>query len=349
MIERITVQDKVDLTKNLSVMLQSGITLNEALHSLGETARSRAMKNVLLKMNTNIEAGNRLSSALRKERNSFDGIFVGLVEAGERSGKLQDNLKFLSAWLERNNDLKREISAATLYPKLVLSAAAILGAGLSVFILPRLVPLFEQLNTDLPLITKILLAVSLFLQKHWIALFVGIVLCIGGFLLLERIRSVRKTLQEAYSFLPVIGGLLRDYELALITQLFHTLLSSGLSMNESISIVCGAVSDVRYQDSFVRIRTDVESGTTLSNSMKKYPRLYPLNVIAIIKTGEKSGTLSDVFLYLSEYYSKEVSEKAKKLPTVLEPILLICIALVVGFIALSIITPIYKLTGSLNR
>lgn len=342
-------QDRVDFAKSLAVMLKSGITINEALSSLAEQAKSRYFRAVIFRVRDDIEHGTALSIAFGKEKKIFGLVFIGLIKAGEESGTLEENFQFLAEWLDRDEDLRREISAATLYPKLVFSAAMLLGGSLAVFILPRLVPLFSQLDVELPLITKILLAISLFVQDHWLASLLTFAAIIVGFVFLNRILSVRRIFHLLYLRMPFLGGMLRNYQLALITQLFSTLFKSGLTVNASTHIVGEVVSNIHYRESIEKIQKNIEKGTTLSKSMERYPKLYSKTVINIIAVGEKSGSLANSFEYLSEYYSKEVSTQAKKMPTIIEPMLLILIALVVGFIALSIILPIYKLTGSITR
>ena len=345
----IGVQERVDFSKNLSVMLRSGISLNDALSSLGEQAESKRFSEVIYNVRDDIEKGTSFGTALEKEQKIFGPVFVHLVKAGEESGTLEENLYFLSDWFERNADLRREVSSAMLYPKIVFSAALLLGGALAVFILPRLVPLFGQLDVELPLVTKVLLFMALFIQSYWPLVLIALIALSLLAVLLNRIVFIRAVLHRAYLNVPFIGKLLRNYQMALVTQLFGTLLKSGLSLSESVGIVEAAATNVHYQRSLVRIQKNIIEGTTLSRSLKDYPMLYPRMLINITEVGEQSGTLSDSFVYLAEYYTKEVNAATKKLPTIIEPLLLIVIAVMVGFVALAIILPIYKLTGSITR
>lgn len=343
----ISQQDRVDFTKSLAIMLKSGITINEALHQLAEQSESRNFTKVINKIQASIENGNSLSKAFGTEEKVFGSIFVSLIKAGENSGTLQGNLQFLADWLTRSSDLKREVAAATMYPKLVFGAAILLGGGLAVFILPKLVPLFNSLNVELPIITKILLAISIWIQDYWFIGIVGIIVFIVGIVNLNKIYRVRRVFHTAYINMPFIGGMLKDYQRALVTQLFSTLLKSGLSINESISIIAEASTNIRYQEALVIVHKNVIKGTTLSSSMKHFEGLFPSMMTGIVSVGESSGTLVQSFEYMSEFYGKEVNIQAKKLPTIIEPILLVLIALIVGFVALAIITPIYEITGNI--
>lgn len=342
-------QQKVNFSKNLSVMLRSGISINVALTALEEQEEAPHFKEIISSVRDGVEKGTPLSTAFSKDEKSFGPVFISLVRAGEKSGTLQENLYFLSDWFERSADLNREIRTATMYPKLVFGAATLLGGALAVFILPKLVPMFSQMNVTLPIITKILLAISVFVQDYWPFVLLFVIAFIATFLYVSRIPRIERVLHFMYVRIPFIGRILKGYQLALTTQLFSILLKSGLTINQSIEIVAGAVTNIQYRESLEGIQNEVVKGTQLSAAMEKHETLFPRMVINIISIGEQSGTLSDSFAHLAEYYTKEVNSEAKKLPTIIEPILLILIALMVGFVALAIIMPIYELTGSAGR
>lgn len=344
----ISPQERVDFTKNLAIMLKSGIALDEALAELAEQSTSKHLTEIITRIRKDIENGTPLSQAFEKEKQTFGGIFASLIKAGEQSGTLQSNLQFLAEWLNRSTDLKRELSTATMYPKLVFGAAILLGGGLAVFILPKLIPLFNSLNVELPWITKTLLAISLWIQNFWFLGIIGIASCIAGIMYLNTFSCVRRIFHTFYLRIPFMGGLLKDYQRALITQLFSTLLKSGLSLNESIDIVAHAATNIRYQEALTAMNNTVITGTTLSKAMKHFSSLFPSMTISIITVGENSGTLAQSFEYLAEFYTKEVNMQTKRLPTIIEPILLVLIAFIVGFVALAIIMPIYELTGSIS-
>jgi len=345
----ISVQERVDFAKNLSIMLRSGIAINEALTSLSQQTRSANFRHIIEKVRNDIENGTPLSVAFRKEVRVFGSIFVSMIKAGEQSGTLQGNLQFLADWLRRSADLKREVSGAMLYPKLVFGASILLGGGLAVFILPMLVPLFNGLDVELPWITKALLWIATFVHLYWMWSIAAVLFVVLFFVYLNRLPWCKYVFHGLYINMPVVGSLLRNYELALITQLFYSLLKSGLSLNESVEIVSEAAGNVHYKKTLARIKQEAEKGTTLSRSMKSYPRLFPILTINILAVGEESGTLTDSFEYLADYYTKEVNAQTKKLPTIIEPLLLVFIAVIVGFVALAIIMPIYELTGSISR
>jgi len=346
---KISNQEKINFVKNLSVILKSGISINEALNSISKQSKNKKFSKVIDKIKNEVETGTPLSEALEKESKFFGNVFVSLIKAGESNGTLEENLDFLNNWLERDRDLKDKINAALLYPKIVIAATALLGGGLAVFILPKLTPLFRQLDVDLPLSTKILLLVSNFLGEYWHLTILGVVVAIILLKFISKIKFVRRTIHFLYLKIPFVSGIVIDYQMALVSQLLATLSRGGFSINETLQLTAEAATNIHYQEALAKMRKRVDKGVTLSEALNRYSDLFPDNFINIVGTGEKSGTLEASFYHLSEFYSREVNIKTRKLPTIIEPVLLIFIGLAVGFVALSIITPIYELTSSLSR
>lgn len=344
----IGIEERVHIANNLAVLLGSGVSLDEALVVLAEESDSSTVRNTLTEVKKEIENGTSLSEAFHRQTHVFGTVFVSMVRAGEGSGTLQGNLTFLASLLTKSADLRREVKAATLYPKMVLTAAFMLGGGLALFILPRLTPLFSGLHVELPFATRVLMAVSEFIELYWYVVIFAVVILVILALVLLRVRYIRRILHGVSLRVPFIGTLLMSYHLAFITQLLATLMKSGIPLNESIDVVCDATTNLQFKEALEHLKVDVEKGDSLSSSMSRHGRLFPRLFISVVSVGERSGTLVDSFAYLSESYSKDVSIRAKKLPVIIEPILLIFIAGIVGFVALSIIMPIYELTGSIT-
>ncbi len=346
---KIDAQEKVDFANNFAVMLKSGLAVNEALTTLADQTTTKTFKAILLRVRDRVQAGTSLSKSFEEEKDAFDGVFISMLKVGESSGSLDESLSYLAQWVERDHTLKKEISAATMYPRFVLGATFLMGAGLALYILPKLIPLFSQLRVKLPLPTRILLWGTNFVQHYWYVVILIVVALYFAFKAVNKIVAVKRFLQKFYMKLPIIGGLITDYELALVTRLFETLLKSGITVRETISITSGAVTNINYQESLVAMNERVKGGTPLSAAMADYPGLYPKNIISIVATGERSGSLDTSLGYLADYYIKEVQAKTKQLPVILEPALLIVIGIVVGFVAFSIIMPIYSLSSGVLK
>ncbi len=339
--------DKVNFVKNLSVMLTSGITIDEALIELAEQARSARFKKILLAVKDDVGHGTPLSASFAKYP-VFDNVFKALLRTGEVSGGLEDNLIFLADWLEREDDMRKEIGSATLYPKIVIGAVITLALALNLFVVPKLVPLFTQMDVKLPWTTTFIFTTSALMAKYWYFVLAGIALGIGGFIAISKLSGFRALRDAAYLRTPFFGTLMKDYEMAVMSQLFYTCFKSGVPMHEAIIIIRDTIENAEYRRSLTVIAERIQTGIALSVAMRDYPRLYPRQVVSIIATGEKSGTISNSFQYLAEFYSKEVRSKTKDIPTVIEPVLLLFIAGMIGVIAFSVIMPIYQLSVGIS-
>lgn len=345
---QISQADQINFAKNLAVLLKGGVTINEAIDSLANQAKKGLMREVLFRLKTRIEKGTSLAAAISEEGDMFGKVFVSLVKAGEISGALADNLEFLAVWLERDSRLRKDISGVMLYPKIVLTAVVILGGGLTVFVLPKLVPMFTSLHVELPFITRMLLGLAVFSQKYWLIIIAVIAVLWIGIYLIFRIEKMRYQYHRTLVRFPYVQEFVIGYQLALFSQLMGTLLRSGIAIDEALFISYLGTSNLYYRKALKDIIDRVEKGNSLVLAMKEYPELYPANSISVLGVGENSGTLEESFFKISDFWTREIMEKTKLLPTIIEPVLLVMIALAVALIALSIIMPIYKLTGNLG-
>lgn len=348
MFQKLSQIDQINFAKNLAVLLKGGVAINEAVDSLANQAKRGLFREVLFRLKARLEKGTSLASAISEEGELFSKVFISLVKAGEISGALADNLDFLAVWLERDTRLRKDIRGVMLYPKIVLSGVIILGGGLTIFILPKLVPMFTSLHVKLPLITVILLKIAVFSQKYWLALLFAVLIIWLAVFLIFRIEKVKYRYHHLLIRTPYIQEFVIGYQLALFSQLMGTLLRSGISIDEALFISYLGTSNLYYRKALKDIIDRVSKGNSLVLTMKEYPELYPANSISVLSVGENSGTLEESFFKISDFWTREIMEKTKLLPTIIEPILLVCIALAVGLIALSIILPIYKLTGNLG-
>jgi type IV pilus assembly protein PilC len=345
---RITLEDQINFAKNLAVLLRGGVTINEAVDSLANQAKPGPMKKILYRIKSRLEKGVSLNSAISEEEGNFGKIFMSLVRAGELSGSLSENLEFLAIWLERDSNLKKQINGVLLYPKIVISAVVLLGGGLTIFILPKLVPMFNSLHVELPLITRIVLAISVFTQKYWLMVVATVFFIWLIIYLLFKIKKIRYFYHKFLVFFPYVGEFVVGYQLALFSQLMGTLMKSGISIDEALNVAYVGTSNLYYKKVLTEIIDRIGKGVSIVNTMGSYPKLYPINSISVLLVGENSGTLEDSFFKISDFWTKEILDRTKLLPTIIEPVLLVIIALAVGLIAMSIILPIYKLTGNLG-
>ena len=343
-----SLRDKALLAKHMAVMQQSGLTIMESLTIIGESTKGK-MKKVINGVKKSVESGNSLSSSFARYPKVFSGIFVSSVYAGETSGTLSENLKNLADQLQKEKELTSKVKGAMLYPAVVLFAAFVLGMAMSFFVLPKITPLFEGLKTELPITTRGLIAFSHFINDHGTALFAGIIIFIVALIWIVKQKFSHPVTHWLALKVPIIKKIVYNTNLARFSRTLGMLLQSGLNIDEALDVTQKTVNNYYYKKALAEVRDRVSKGTKLADNLDHYRKLFPKMTSRMIMVGEQSGKLEDTLMYLAGFYEVEVDNSTKSLSTAIEPILLLLIGLVVGFLALSIITPIYNITGNINR
>lgn len=346
LLDQISPQEKAEFVKNLALLIRSGKPINESLDLLSDQIDNRVFKKALKEANGKVEKGTPLHQALSQNPN-FGKVFTSFIRAGEESGTLQENLEHLADWLERNHRLKREINSATLYPKIVVLFAIILGGILSVAVLPQLVLVFGTLQVELPFTTRILLRASELIRGNSTLILTTLLGVVFVAWLIFRLESVKRIWHKIVIKIPILGSIYKEYQLTIISQLITTLFQSGVTINESLDIISESVTNLVYRDAIEKVRERVSTGVGFADAMTDYPQLFPSIFISVVLTGEQTGSYGDSFQYLADFFAERITEKTEKLPTILEPVLLIVIGVFVAVIASAIIMPIYEVTQGL--
>lgn len=346
----VSFQEKILFTKHLATMYKSGIPLPDALVTLVEQTKSKYFQRVISAVLEDVNNGQSLAKSLEKYPHVFDNFYVSLVDVSEQSGTLEDNLDFLSKQLTKDYKLRKKVLSALLYPGIVLGVMGVMGVFISIFVLPKLVDFFQSFQVELPLTTKILLFIANTFKSYGILIVVGIIAFFVGFRLLVVWMPVAKIWHRIIIKLPFVGNLIAYNQVARFTRNFGTLIKSGVPISEGLEITAGTLSNLKFQEDLAQLAASLTKGKSIGREMhaSKYWE-YPPIVSRMISVGEKTGRLDEVLLYLGDFYEEEIDDLSRNLSTVLEPILLIIIALMVGFVALAIISPIYELTGSIQR
>lgn len=351
---KVSLVDKILFTKHLSTMLKSGITLTEALKVIEEQATSRKFKRVVKNIASEIKTGQKLSTALASYSRIFDSLFINIINVGEESGTLEENLEYLANDLEDKYELRKAIKAAALYPSIVLVAVFGLILLLGYFVLPKITLLFKTLKFELPLATRILLKISFLFENYGNIIVAVVVLTPILVYFISRTKLVKPLWHWLLLKLPIIGKIIINYNLSIISRTFSILLKSGITVDRALAIVADTVRSQVYKKKLQKSVAEVQRGKRLSEVLSSFRQskrqpLFPLLAIKMISVGERSGQLEESLSYLSNYYEKEVSDVTKNLTVILEPILLLIVGLIVGFVAVSVISPIYQVTGQFGR
>lgn len=348
-LNKVSFVERLMFTKHLSIMIKSGVPISEALMTLERGAKSKYFKNILKQTYLSVQNGKSLSESLKKHKDVFDDFYISLIKVSEQSGTLEQTLIFLSDQLAKDYALKKKIQGAMFYPSIILVAGLGVGGFISIYILPQLVDFFGALDVELPLPTQILLAIANLMKYHGIEIFSAIIALIFLFNLIVSTKLIKPIWHKTLLKIPVLGKLIKGGQLSRLCRNLATLIRSGVPIVDGLKTSADTMSNLVFRDYLVLIREDLLKGKSVSLSMtdRKFKEI-PDMVISMIAVGEKSGNLEEVMTYLSEFYEDEVDDLASNLTTVIEPILLVGIGIMVGFIAIAIIGPIYKVTGSIK-
>ena len=341
--------DKIFLTKNLATLLKAGIPIVEAVDTVALQTQSPTLRDNLNNIKNSLSDGKSLSSSLRACPGQFDNYFICMVESGEKSGTLESNLEFLADQINKSYLTNKKIQSALTYPSFIVVAALIMGTFVSIFILPRLVDFFAAFGTDLPLPTKILLAVSTFMKNYGLVFFGSFFSVIVAFVGLYQLKPIRTIFHRLFLKLPIIGPLTVYGESSRFCRNLSTLTNSGLGLYESLTITASTLTNLKFQQDTLIIAKRIEEGITVHQALDDgHFSEFSQMVKKMVAIGEKTGNLSEMLAYLAAFYEEEVDNISKNLTTILEPVLLVSIGLIVGFLAIAIISPIYQLTGSIG-
>ena len=347
LLARIKLQDKIVFTKNLSAMLEAGLSLSRALSILERQTKNVKFKYVIGALSKGINKGDSFSDGLAKFPKAFSSLFVSMVRAGEESGSLSGSLKIVGDQLEKSYILKKKIKGAMMYPIIVVGAMFMIGVLMLIYVVPTLTATFKELEVELPASTKLVIAISDFLAEHTLLSFAIIIIVIFSFIFSLKTKRGKRVLEFVILRVPIIGKIAKQSNSARTARTLSSLLSSGVDMIGAISITRDVVQNSYYKEVLEEAGTSVQKGIPLSESFKKREDLYPILVGEMVEVGEETGKLSDMLLQVAIFYENEVDTATKNISTIVEPFLMVIIGIVVGFFALSMITPMYSLSDAI--
>ena len=345
--KRVKTKELLASLSQLRLMIDSGTGLDDALKILCETARSERFRDVLNDVRGRVKRGEPLSQALHAHPDVFGTILARMVGAGEASGTMSVMLETAHEMMERQDDLRRTIRSALAYPAVLLTVAVAALCVLFIWVLPKFAQVFSEVGAELPGITVSLLAVSDFVVTHKLLLAV-VALVIGvGVRGLWSMPNARAAWTRWLLRWPVIGNLIKASYTARSMQIMGTLWRSGLPITEVTRLTSATLRNPLYRDFFENLRQRLIDGKRITASFSASD-LFPATVAPLIRTGEETGTTPDVLLSLARYHEKETRGLIKTMITMLEPAIIVLMAMGVGLIAISVVVPLFRLSSAVH-
>lgn len=334
----------------LATMLNAGMSLVKSLKVLAAQTNNKKFERVLMRIVVNIENGQSLSGSLEEFPNIFSEAQIGMIHSGEATGKLNQILLQLAEQFEKSAALKSKIKGAMMYPAVIMSFVLIAGLVMMYFVVPQITAVFADSGVELPLLTRIVVAISDFLKDSTIGLpniglitlgFIGFVL---GFLKWKTTLSGKKILDKVVLKLPLFGTLMRKSILAQFCQNLSSLSSSGISIIKSLRIVSEIVDNEEYRQRILMIADDVKRGISIAENLKDDTKLFPTMVTSMIAVGEQTAQLDTVTEKIAKFYQDEVDDMVKNLSALLEPFIIVFIGVGVGLLVAALMKPIMMMS-----
>jgi type IV pilus assembly protein PilC len=339
---KVKIRDLTVFSRQFATMVNAGLALLQSLDILSNQTESPVLRTTLRGVRTDVEAGLPLSQALGKHPHIFSRLYVDLVRAGETGGVLDVILLRLATYLEKMESLRRKVRTAMAYPVTVVSVAMLITFGLITFGIPVFAKLYEGFGAQLPLPTRILIALSSFLRQFFLVI---VALLAGSIILFQRWRSTQAGARRFDAFMlrvPIIGGLLLKTAIARFTRTFGILLSSGVPVLEALEVVANTAGNKIIEAATLRSRAGIKEGETIAAPLER-TSVFPPMVTQMIAVGEETGELSDMLIKIADFYDEEVDTATAALTAMVEPLLMVFIGVVIGFIVIAMYLPLFNL------
>ncbi|MEI6222462.1 MAG: type II secretion system F family protein [bacterium] len=343
-LNRITLKDKVFFTRQLATIINAGIPLLRALYIQEKQTSKKKFKSIISRVISDLESGKDFSQALAQHPDVFDDFYISLVKAGEVSGSLDETLERLAEQLEKTQTLVRKIKSAIVLPAFTVVIMIGVIIVMLIFVIPVLSDLFRDEGVQLPIATRILIFLSDFLLNYWYILLAGTV--VGTVSWLQFIRTEKgKSFYDKWRLKPpIFGPLIVKIYLARFARNLGTMLKDGVPIMQAIRVVANTLTNVHYRQSVLDLIPQIEKGKALSKAASKDPN-FPFILVQMINVGEESGAIDQMLLRIAIFYEEEIDTTIKNLTTLLEPFMIIGLAVGIGFVGVAILGPIYGLVA----
>jgi len=344
-LNRVKTKDKVLFSRQLSTLINAGLPLVQSLRSVNNQTTSKALKVVINRVISDVEAGATLSAAMAKHAQVFNRVYISLIAAGEASGTLDKALERLAIQQEKDADIISKVRGAMVYPIIVVLVMVAVVVFMLVKVLPQVQTLYDGLpGAHLPIFTVVLLAISHFIIHFW-----WLVLAVIGFLIFVTTRWARtfggrEVIDKLKMKIWPVGPLFTKMYMARFARTGSTLVASGVPLIQVLEITADAVNNVHVERSIKRASEKVKSGKALSDSLQNDPNFLIL-VPNMLRIGEQSGSLEQMMAKTADYYEKEVDDQIKSISTIIEPLLMVMLGIVAFIIVAAVLLPVYNLAG----
>jgi type IV pilus assembly protein PilC len=344
---RIKTRDIVIFTRQFATMINAGLPLVQSLTILAQQTENKALKDVTKAVVYDVESGNTLADAFAKHPKAFTDLYVNMVAAGEAGGILDTILLRLATFLEKNDALVRKVKGAMVYPGVIMAVAGIAIAVLLVFVIPTFSEMFASAGMELPLPTRVVIALSDFLIGFWWAILLGIGFVVFSIRRYYGTSGGRKQIDTMMLHAPVLGDLIRKSAVSRFTRTLGTLISSGVSILDGLEITAKTSGNRVVHDAVMESRQSIAGGETIAATLER-SKVFPPMVISMIAVGEQTGGLDEMLSKIADFYDEEVDVAVSALLSLMEPIMIVVLGVIVGGMVIAMYLPIFDMMNAVQ-
>jgi type IV pilus assembly protein PilC len=340
----VSTKEMAIFTRQFATMIDAGLPLVQCLDTIAKQSENKYLKEVLVQVTQDVEAGSTLSDALRKQPKVFNNLYTNMVEAGEAGGALDDILERLAVHIEKAEALRRKVKGALTYPLVVAGVAILASVFMLVFIIPTFARMFSDFGAALPLPTRIVLGISYVLRTYWWALGAGIVGAVFG---VKRFYSTPAGKRKIDAFLlksPIFGSLLRKTAVARFTRTLGTLISSGVPILTGLEITAETAGNEVVKSAVLATKAGIKDGDTIAKPLRA-TGVFPPMVVQMVAVGEETGSLDEMLSKIADFYESEVDTAVDSLTSILEPLMIVLMGVLVGGMVVAMYLPMFKLVS----
>ncbi len=341
-LSRVSLKDVAIFTRQLYAMIHAGIPLVQALRIIKEQVKNKTLKQIVEDMAAFIEGGGKFSTALSKYKDIFGELYISMIRAAEEAGTLEETLKRLADYLEKIEKLRGKVKSAMFYPVFVLIIATLIVAGILIFVIPTFQKLYQSLGGQLPFLTELIIKASQILRDYvgWVFLF--LVLLIVGFIQGRRFKKFKYITDYLLLKFPIFGELILKSSMANFTRTLSSMVSSGINILTALQISAETANNEVIKEAILKVKSDVEKGISLSTAMVKQ-KIFPPMVVNMAAIGEETGNLDEMLGKVADFYEEEVDRTVEGLTSLIEPLMIVFIGGIIGFIIVALYLPIFKI------
>ena len=333
-------QDVMNFTRQLAVFMRAGVPIMEALEVIVEETQHKMLKSILSDMVDSLRAGDTFAAAAAAHPEAFPNFYVGILESAELTGNLDSVLNQLADYIDRDQKARGKVTAALIYPAVVAAMSVVTVLVLAIFVMPRFEVFFASLHAKLPLVTRLLLSATSFMGKWWYAILALIIILVGTFVAMQRSPGGKAKIDALKLKLPVVGDLTETAIIERTCRVLASMLRAGVDLPRSMAVTAESSNNAVYRTALEKVREAMMEGQGLAEPISQ-TGLFPAAARQMFRVGEETGTLDQQLEVAAAYYARELETKLERATALFEPAIIIFMGVVVGFVAVALISAMY--------